>query len=83
VRAREQVVALPAIITSIISHTVSHHISGRVLGYSVSLQFLGQAASPQTGGFIGGHLDVPAVFLGTATLGLGCALPGAADISAI
>src|SRR5262249_11512048 len=54
--------------TSIISHSVPDGIAGRVLGYSVSAQFAGQVLGPLAGGFVGGHIGLRAVFLGTAAL---------------
>lgn len=55
-------------ITSIIRHNVPDEIVGRVLGYSVSAQFVGQVAGPVLGGFVGGHIGMRAVFLGTSLL---------------
>jgi MFS family permease len=47
-------------------------ITGSVLGYAVSSQFVGQVAGPVAGGFIGGHFGMRAVFFGTCVLiGLG------------
>jgi len=55
-------------ITSIIRHNVPDGIAGRVLGYSTSSQYVGQVAGPLLGGFVGGHIGMRAVFLGTSLL---------------
>jgi MFS transporter, DHA1 family, multidrug resistance protein len=59
-------------VTSIIRLSVPDAIVGRVLGYAVSSNFVGQVAGPLLGGFVGGHIGLRAVFLGTGLLvGLG------------
>jgi len=55
-------------LTSIIRHSVPDAVVGRVLGYSVSSNFVGQVAGPLIGGFVGGQIGMRAVFLGTAIL---------------
>ncbi len=55
-------------IAAVIRHSVPEHAVGRMLGYSVSAQFVGQVAGPVAGGFVGGHLGMRAVFLGTSLL---------------
>ncbi len=59
-------------VTSIIRHSVPDAVVGRVLGYATSSNFVGQVAGPLLGGFVGGHVGMRAVFLGTGILmGLG------------
>jgi MFS family permease len=59
-------------VTSVIRHNVPIAVSGSVLGYAVSSQFVGQVAGPLAGGFVGGHFGMRAVFIGTCVLmGLG------------
>jgi MFS family permease len=61
-------------VTSIIRHNVPDAVAGRVLGYATSSTYFGQVAGPVLGGFVGGHIGMRAVFLGTAVLmGLGAA----------
>jgi MFS family permease len=55
-------------IASVVRHNVPDHFVGVVLGYSLSAQFAGQVTGPLAGGFIGGHLSMRAVFLGTSLL---------------
>ncbi|MGU3574525.1 multidrug efflux MFS transporter [Brucellaceae bacterium C25G] len=55
-------------ITSVIRHNVPHAVSGGVLGLSTSAQYAGQVIGPLTGGFIGGHFGMRAVFLGTCLM---------------
>ncbi|MGB7179712.1 MAG: MFS transporter [Xanthobacteraceae bacterium] len=55
-------------VTSIIRHSVPDAIVGRVLGYATSSNYVGQVAGPVLGGFVGGHIGMRAVFLGTALL---------------
>jgi MFS family permease len=55
-------------VTSVIRHNVPIAVSGSVLGYAVSSQFVGQVAGPLAGGFVGGHLGMRAVFIGTGML---------------
>jgi MFS family permease len=61
-------------VTSIIRHSVPDAVVGRVLGYATSSNYVGQVAGPLLGGFVGGHIGMRAVFLGTGLLmGLGAA----------
>lgn len=53
-------------IAAVIRHNTPDHSSGRMLGYSISAQHAGQVIGPVSGGFIGGHFGIRAVFLGTA-----------------
>jgi MFS family permease len=55
-------------IASVIRHNVPEAITGSILGYSVSAQYAGQVLGPIGGGFMGGHVGMRAVFLGTAVL---------------
>ncbi|MGN6580674.1 MAG: MFS transporter [Bordetella sp.] len=55
-------------ITSVIRHNVPETIVGGILGYSVSAQYAGQVLGPLGGGFVGGHIGMRSVFLGTAGL---------------
>lgn len=61
-------------ITSVIRHNVPETIVGGILGYSVSAQYTGQVLGPLGGGFVGGHIGMRSVFLGTAGLIAACAL---------
>lgn len=53
-------------IAAVIRHSTPDHSAGRMLGYSISAQHAGQVIGPVSGGFIGGHFGIRAVFLGTA-----------------
>ena len=55
-------------ITAVIRHNVPDAATGRILGLSISSQYVGQVAGPVLGGFIGGHIGMRAVFLGTCIL---------------
>ena len=55
-------------ITSVIRHSAQETIAGGLLGWSVSVQYVGQVLGPLAGGFVGGHIGMRAVFLGTAAL---------------
>ncbi len=55
-------------IASVIRHNVPETIAGSILGYSVSSQYVGQVIGPLGGGFVGGHIGMRAVFLGTSVL---------------
>lgn len=55
-------------IASVIRHNVPETIVGGALGYSVSAQYAGQVLGPLGGGFVGGHVGMRSVFLGTAAL---------------
>src|SRR5690606_36105307 len=61
-------------ITAVIRHPVPHHATGGILGLSVSSQYAGQVVGPVLGGFVRGHIGMPAVFLGTCVLMAGAAL---------
>jgi MFS family permease len=58
---------LPAV-TALIRHSVPDRVSGSVLGYAQSAQYLGQIVGPLVGGVVGSHLGMPAVFLATSVL---------------
>ena len=58
---------LPAI-TSVIRHNVPEAMTGGILGYSISSQYVGQVLGPLTGGYIGGHIGMRSVFLATSVL---------------
>lgn len=55
-------------IAAVIRHNVPERVGGTALGYSTSAQYGGQVVGPLMGGFIGGHLGMPVVFLGTCVL---------------
>ncbi len=55
-------------IASVIRHNVPERITGGILGYSISAQYAGQVLGPIGGGFVGGHVGMRAVFIGTAAL---------------
>ena len=55
-------------ITAVIRHSVPDNAAGGILGLSVSSQYVGQVAGPVMGGFVAGHIGMPAVFLGTCVL---------------
>jgi MFS family permease len=55
-------------VTAVIRHSVPERITGSILGYSTSSQYVGQVTGPLVGGFIGGHFGMRAVFLGTSVL---------------
>ena len=58
---------LPAI-TATIRHNVPQNAAGTILGYSTSAQYAGQVLGPLAGGFIGGQIGMPAVFLATTVI---------------
>jgi MFS family permease len=58
---------LPCVAT-VIRHNVPERSTGSILGLSTSSQYIGQVAGPLSGGFVGGHVGMRAVFLGTAVL---------------
>ena len=55
-------------ITSVIRHNVPDGVGGNVLGLAISAQYAGQVLGPLSGGFVGGHFGMRAVFLGTSVL---------------
>ena len=55
-------------IAAVIRHNVPDAVAGRTLGYSTSAQYAGQVIGPLAGGFVGGHIGMRAVFLGTCVL---------------
>jgi len=55
-------------IASVIRHNVPERVTGSMLGYSTSSQYAGQVLGPLAGGFVGGHLGMRSVFLGTCVL---------------
>ena len=55
-------------VASVIRHNVPQTVAGRMLGYSTSAQYTGQVLGPLSGGFVGGHFGMRAVFLGTSVL---------------
>ncbi len=61
-------------ITSVIRHSVPARSTGAILGYAISSQYAGQVLGPLGGGFVGGHIGMRAVFLGTALLMAGGAV---------
>ena len=61
-------------VASVIRHNVPARVSGSMLGYSTSSQYVGQVAGPVVGGFIGGHVGMRSVFLGTCVIMAGGAL---------
>ena len=61
-------------ITSVIRHNIPDGVGGNVLGLAISAQYVGQVAGPLTGGFVGGHFGMRAVFLATSVLMAGGAI---------
>ncbi|TPK90750.1 multidrug efflux MFS transporter [Mesorhizobium sp. B2-4-17] len=61
-------------ITSVIRHNIPDGVGGNVLGLAISAQYVGQVAGPLSGGFVGGHFGMRAVFLGTSVLMAGGAV---------
>jgi MFS family permease len=55
-------------VTSIIRHAAPGRVTGTLLGYSTSSQYVGQVTGPLLGGVIGGHFGMRWVFLGTCVL---------------
>jgi len=64
---------LPSV-TALIRHSVPDTITGGVLGYSQSAQYMGQILGPLIGGFAGAHFGMRSVFFATALLMLGGAV---------
>lgn len=58
---------LPSV-TAALRHAVPDTRVGRVLGYSVSAQYVGQVLGPVAGGWVAGRWGIPAVFLGTSAV---------------
>jgi MFS family permease len=55
-------------IAAVIRHNVPERVTGAMLGYSTSAQYVGQVVGPLAGGFVGGHFGMRSVFLGTCVL---------------
>jgi MFS family permease len=55
-------------VTTLIRHSVPDSVTGGVLGYSQSAQYMGQIAGPLMGGFAGAHFGMRSVFFATAVL---------------
>ncbi|MBU6419730.1 MAG: MFS transporter [Proteobacteria bacterium] len=55
-------------IAAVIRHSVPQEVLAGTLGYSISSQYAGQVLGPLGGGFVGGHIGMPAVFLATSGL---------------
>jgi MFS family permease len=53
-------------IASVIRHSAPPAVTGTMLGYSTSAQYVGQVTGPLAGGFFGGHFGMRSVFWGTA-----------------
>ncbi len=51
-----------------VASVIRHHVAGRMLGYSVSAQFMGQVTGPLAGGYAGGQFGMRTVFLSTSVL---------------
>jgi len=64
---------LPSV-TALIRHSVPDTVTGGVLGYSQSAQYMGQIAGPLMGGFAGAHFGMRSVFFATSVLMLGGAV---------
>jgi MFS family permease len=58
---------LPSV-TALIRHSVPDSVTGGVLGYSQSAQYMGQIAGPLVGGFAGAQFGMRSVFFATAVL---------------
>jgi MFS family permease len=61
-------------ITSVIRHNVPDAITGNIVGYSTSAQYVGLVVGPLAGGFIGGHFGMRPVFIATSVTLAGGAL---------
>lgn len=55
-------------ISSIIRHSLPAHSTGKMLGYSVSAQYIGQVTGPLLGGYVATTINMSAVFLMTSLL---------------
>ena len=64
---------LPSV-TALIRHSVPDTVTGGVLGYSQSAQYMGQITGPLVGGFAGAQFGMRSVFFATSALLLGGAL---------
>jgi len=64
---------LPSV-TALIRHSVPDSVTGGVLGYSQSAQYMGQITGPLVGGFAGAQFGMRSVFFATSALLLGGAL---------
>jgi MFS family permease len=63
---------LPSV-TALIRHSVPDSVTGGVLGYSQSAQYMGQITGPLVGGFAGAQFGMRSVFFATSALLLGAA----------
>ena len=63
---------LPSV-TALIRHSVPDEVTGGVLGYSQSAQYMGQITGPLMGGFAGAQFGMRSVFFATSALMLGAA----------
>jgi MFS family permease len=61
---------LPSV-TALIRHSVPDGVTGGVLGYSQSAQYMGQITGPLVGGFAGAQFGMRSVFFATSALMLG------------
>lgn len=55
-------------VTSLIRHSAPARVTGTLLGWATSAQYVGQVAGPLVGGFVGGRFGMRPVFLATALL---------------
>jgi MFS family permease len=58
---------LPSV-TALIRHSVPDSVTGGVLGYSQSAQYMGQITGPLVGGFAGAQFGMRSVFFATSAL---------------
>ena len=71
-------------IASVLRHSVPTAVTGNMLGYSTSSQYVGQVVGPLVGGFIGGQFGMRPVFLATCVLlALGAVITWSARPAAI
>jgi MFS family permease len=60
-------------VTAAIRHLVDDGSVGRVLGFSVSAQYVGQVLGPLAGGFVGAYVGLRPVFVATGVILLAAA----------